>query len=79
MDASLFKVGTQTQRDFDSIVWTQTQPASKEDETAKMVQDLKIKVKRGFTPFQLLPWPDNCPLRSFFEIQESYLKWPTLN
>ena len=45
MDASLFEVGTQTQRDFDSIVWTQSQPASKpEEETAKMVEDLKLKV-----------------------------------
>ena len=38
MDASLFKNGTQTQKDLDDLVWTQTQ------ETSDLVDKMKIKV-----------------------------------
>ena len=41
MDASLFKSGTQTQKDLDDLVWTQTQETSELD-----IDKIKIQVSK---------------------------------
>ena len=50
MDATLFKSGTQTQRELDELVWTQTQETSPLGDDDKLVDLEKIQIKSQENP-----------------------------